>query len=62
MNGAQTIDYVWVTTTDFTDEQIVEISDINHEPQWDSGTIILAKFDNTLNGGNIVNSYGNNTT
>ena len=58
MNGAQTIDYVWVTTTDFTDEQIVEISDVNHEPQWDSGTIILAKFDNTLNGGNIVNSYG----
>lgn len=58
VNGAQTIDYVWVTTTEFTKDQIVEISDISYEPLWDSGTIILAKFNNTLNAGNIEDVFG----
>lgn len=58
MNGAQTIDYVWVTTTELTDEDIETIANINYEPKWDSGTIILATFNNTLNGGNIVNTFG----
>ena len=31
LNGAQTIDYVWVTTTDFSDEEIIEMSDISFE-------------------------------
>ncbi len=58
LNGAQTIDYVWVTTTNFSDEEIIEMSDISFEPKWDDGTYILAKFDNTLNGGNITDTYG----
>lgn len=58
MNGAQTIDWVWVTTTEFEDSDILKISNVSFEPTWDVNTIILAKFNNTLNAGNIVDATG----
>lgn len=52
--GQQTVDFTWVKNVVLSDAEIESIL-INNTPVWDSDTILLANFDNSLNAGNIVN-------
>ena len=50
--GAQTIDYLWVTKTEIDADWQAVLNQASYEPSWDINTQLLAKFNNTLNGGN----------
>lgn len=58
VNGDLSLGYVWVTETKLDQEQIDYVSDINHLPEWEAGTHLLATFRNTLEAGNVKDLNG----
>ena len=50
--GAQTIDYLWVTNTEMTQDWETILNQASYEPSWDINTQFLAKFNENLNAGN----------
>lgn len=52
LNGAQTINYLWVTNTEMTPEWETVLNQASYEPSWDINTQFLAKFNHSLVAGN----------
>ena len=57
--GAQTIDYLWVTTTDLDASWEQTLNNAEYEPVWDIGTQFLARFNFSFNAGNAGDEAGN---
>lgn len=52
--GNAYIDYVWVRNKVDDEQKINEVDDYNYAPKWDSNTMLLATFDENINGGNVA--------
>lgn len=59
INGACTLDYVWVTNTEMTPDWKAVLDNVEYEPKWDINTQLLARFNYSLNGGNAGDEAGN---
>lgn len=59
VNGACTLDYIWVTNTDIDENLESVLNNIGYEPNWDINTQLLARFNHSLNGGNAGDEAGN---
>lgn len=62
INGACTIDYLWVTGTDIDEKLTASLDNINYEPTWDINTEFLARFNRDTNAGNAGKEAGNDLT
>lgn len=54
LKGRQIIDYIWAQNKVNTTTEIESIESETYAPVWDNNTILLANFNNTLNGGSVV--------
>ena len=59
VNGACTLDYIWVTNTEMISDWETILNHIGYEPVWDINTQTLAKFNHSLNAGNAGDEAGN---
>lgn len=59
LEGAQTVDYLWVTKTDMDETLQTSLNNVVTEPYWDINTQLLAKFNRSLNAGNAGDEAGN---
>lgn len=59
INGAVTLDYLWLTNTDITEAMKITLDNISYEPVWDVNTEFLARFNFNTNAGNAGEKAGN---
>lgn len=59
VNGACSLDYIWITNTKITSSWETILDQIGYEPVWDINTQMLAKFNHSLNAGNAGDEAGN---
>lgn len=59
VNGACSLDYIWITNTEITSSWETILDQIGYEPVWDINTQMLAKFNHSLNAGNAGDEAGN---
>lgn len=53
LHGESYIDYLWIKNKIDTQAEIDSTLANTYKPEWDNNTLLLANFDNSINGGNV---------
>lgn len=54
IHGDAYYDYLWTVNRVMTNAEINTADEFTYRPEWDQDTVLLANYDNSLSGGNIV--------
>lgn len=53
LHGESYVDYLWIKNKIDTQTEIDSTLENTYKPEWDNNTLLLANFDNSINGGNV---------
>ena len=54
LSGDAYFDYLWINQRVLTKDELEKVNVLNFRPQWEDSTILLANYDDSLSGGNIL--------
>ena len=54
LSGDAYFDYLWINQRVLTNDELEKVNVLNFRPQWEDSTILLANYDDSLSGGNIL--------